>query len=92
MIADEVGGYHGRAELGLQAGGRPVDVSACMMCDGVSGAREGHSEPAIDARGGYPLPSHPPALYITHGTLHSHHHPTALSTPITIPPAAAVKS
>jgi hypothetical protein len=38
MVSDEVGGYHGRAELGSLGEGRPGDVSACMVCDGVSEA------------------------------------------------------
>jgi hypothetical protein len=33
--------YHGRAELGPLGEGRPVDMSACMVCDGVIGARKG---------------------------------------------------
>ncbi len=32
MISDGVGGYHGRAELGLLRGEGLGDVSACVVC------------------------------------------------------------
>ncbi len=41
MVSDEVGGYHGRAELGPLGEGGAVDVSVCMVCDWVSRAGRG---------------------------------------------------